>query len=293
MPRYLPFSLIGYGLQDLETNDIYFISDTNLWTHSSLSPSNPDAYTFCSQRYILGGKGALANSLASGAYFTKTYTDLPDHAYIKFTIHLWIMQGWPSTDKLLISFDGVPYAGFNTGLGSVPDTLTMQSYTTDQCGGTWLADVGLFRLYGGFTHTDSSITVTISGNIAQDSYTVAFGFRNVTMQFAAAAPTSLPSRCLLASSTVVPGGSTPYVAYSPYTCACPEGMYYDSTSGCLTCHMSCLSCYAASAKGCWRCQEGYQFDGTSCVSCGSSCTVCNGRGGLYDSQNVCRGNIIG
>lgn len=48
----------------------------------------------------------------------------------------------------------------------------------------------------------------------------------------------------------------------------------DNGSMCITCTSPCKTCNSASATDCITCIDGTFLSGTSCLGCGTGCTLC-------------------
>jgi len=219
--------------------------------------------TVCNSEYLLGGYDILK---AANDYFYKTYTGLPTHSMIYFTMTVYAIDSWDAGDKFTIDFDGHTLAGpvMNSGV-----------FVGKLCGNYNWNDAGSLRVFGKVVHSGTTLTLKMIHSLDSPSYDESFGFRNVNLLFTNSpdttnAASTVESICALAHNSF---------ALNNVNCPCAEGQFqYTSSSTCANCHPACSSCYAAGPNNCYQCAPGASFVNGQCIYCDASCQVCSGPG---------------
>ena len=207
----------------------------------------------------MGGYNVLRGGDQLGKAFSKTYTNLPSHTMIYFTLSFWAIDSWnKNLDYFEIQLDNSVFTGWNTWDSS--------TFVGRICGDAYYSDVPGVRLFGRASHSDISVTFSMLSDFDQESTNESLGFRNLNFLFVNNVTDDSEMMC----------GRAPITIKGAYQCSCIEGQYQNSTGTCLPCHYSCGSCFAYGSNSCFQCATGYGFDGDNCVPCDSSCLTCYG-----------------
>ena len=243
----------------MSTDPTLFAAECSVWTASNLISSTTLSYT-CGSTPMLGGYNVLGTSSSQlNDYFLRTFTNLPDHAFIRFTFTMYALDSWDQVS-----------GGWNDAFSLYADTtllVTKNLYygnfgSTNTCGGTW-ADMLNYRWFGIILHSSATLAfklVSLCDGLSNDE---SFGIRNVNFLFD-------NNDNLVTANNLC--SVAPVSTYT--TCSCAEGSYLAGT--CTTCDVSCLSCFTAGAKGCYQCAAGYFWSGSACLKCATGCAVCFG-----------------
>ena len=99
--------IIGTYLHDLEYNNACFLNEAALWNANELVTAGTLS-SVCSTTYLLGGYNILGNGVTlnqKNDYFTTTYSGLPPHTMIYFSITFWMIDSWdPNADFIQVRF---------------------------------------------------------------------------------------------------------------------------------------------------------------------------------------------
>jgi len=230
------------------------------WTASTVYSS--PLWSLCGGYVITGGYNKLGTaSTANGDYYYKSYSGLPAHNSIYFTITLWVIDSWSYDltsgdydDYFNIQFDGQTLTGF---------TWNVYNFYHDYCGNEY-PDLPHVRIFGRVQHTGSTLTMRVVDMCDQNSGDESLAFREVNLLFSTATTTNT-----MCSRSLVPPRSG--------QCSCSEGQY-DPGSGCVDCDASCASCFGAGSSSCYQCKVGYSWSGSACIQCWAGCAACHGTG---------------
>ena len=267
----LILTYIVYEIIELTKNDNCFVYDSLLWTSPDIT--NSVSYSTCGSTYLVGGYETFntINQLDTG--FIRSYTGLPSHAMIYFTITIWAIDSWNANmDYFKVQFDSTTFTGWNSW-----DYNNFA--TSDICGNSLYQDLSGSRIFGRMTHSLSTLTMKIISELDDDSSNESLGFRDINLLFITSPTVTTETLCGKASIAI--GGSL--------ECSCDEGQYL-SSGVCTACHSSCGSCFGFGADYCYQCASGYGFNGAKCVQCDSSCSRCYGT---TNSQcNECQSGYV-
>ena len=210
------------------------------------------------------------SSTSYNDFFSKSYSGLPSHTMIAYTITYWTIDNWSvNQDRFGIGLDGASITLF---------TFSAPAFFENLCGGSTSNDLRNNRLFGRATHSSSALTVKFTSYLSSSSSVESFGVRDINLLF------------------VTSGASAGYcgLSYMPlstydssYQCPCPEG-YYQSGASCLACHINCASCYGSGTNRCYQCKPGNSLIVNDCVTCYTGCAVCSGTG-----ANQCQSCLTG
>jgi len=248
------------------TNDeVCFQKELVFWT-TDITASDSVMYSDCAGNFVLGGFQLSPTSSQNNKRLQRSYKDLPEHQYIRFSFKFWAIDSW---DKELDS--SLPYDSFNVQFDSLPVFVGFNMYSdnfpSNICGKGY-KDFPDGRVYGWIEHSSSSLLLAFINKMSSNSNGESFGVREIKLLFTNTLPTG--------SSYCAYTGTTPI--YHQLSCACQTGQYSGS-SGCVDCHEDCESCYDFGPDKCFVCAEGKYFDGVKCVGCDGSCSECSGPGG--------------
>ena len=219
----------------------------------------------------MGGYGVIQGSQMNAA-FTQTYTGIPSHSMIYFTITIWAIDTWNGgTDYFQVKFDSTTFMGWKSwDYNSFPPSICGEPSYPDQPGG---------RIFGRTTHSAATLVFSIISDFDSPSTNESAGFRDLKFLFVNTPVNSAQMMC----------GKGPLAIGSPYECSCAEGQYYSGTA-CVICHSSCTSCFGYGSNYCFQCATNYGFDGNNCISCDVSCATCYG---ISNTQcNSCRTGYV-
>ena len=192
---------------------------------------------------------------------------------VYFSCTYWEIDSWDDTDSVDFVLDSKTFSGWK-------QSVFTWSGQTDICGIDY-TDLPGSRIFARAKHSATSIRLNFTMRNNEPSDNEAAGFRDIRMLFATA------TSSLAMSETMCALALTPLFTQQ---CTCPEGKYFDTTSGCHVCNSLCVSCFGPSAAECYQCASGAGFDGTACVQCASSCGVCHGS--QADQCDECVANYI-
>jgi len=245
---YAAFS--GYQVDDL-FRDYDFVT----WTLYGL-PSSSLPYTMCGNAFIMGGYNLFAQNM----YYERIYDGLPNHNFIRYRIRLFMFDDWDPQDTFVLQFDGFNISKPNLG-------SEKSSWPTNRCGDSG-NDAWLYDIYGGLTHTASSLTVRVFSLVSKAPDKASLGFKRPTILFTNKTALDFEDWCAKATD----------YSSTAYQCnTCDYGKYYSTaTSSCLNCDPACEVCFGPTEYGCWKCKNGYSFFEGRCQQCHSSCLICFG-----------------
>ena len=249
------------------TNDeVCFQKEIAFWT-TDVTDSKSVIYYDCAGNWILGGSKLSPSLQQNGKVLQRTYKDLPEHKYIRFTFKFWAIDSWDKEndgskpyDSFDVQFDSLPvFKGFNMDATKFPPGSI--------CGKSNYRDFPDGRIYGWIEHSSTSLLLTFINQLTSNSVGESLGIREIKLLFTESTPSG--------SSYCAYTGTTPI--YHQLPCTCETGKYSGS-SGCTDCHGDCESCYGFGADKCFACASGRYFDGEKCVGCDGSCSECSGPG---------------
>ena len=269
LTKFLIF--LGYEIIEVSKNDICFAYDSAQWTSSDLAGSLD--YTVCGSTYLMGGYNIYSGLNQQSKSLTRSYTDLPSHAMIYYTITIWAIDSWNANiDYFKVQFDSTTFTGWST--------WNSTSFSASSiCGDSSYGELANGRIYGRVLHSLTTLTMKMTSNFDQESTNESLGFRDINLLFATSPVSSTESFCGKASIAI--GGSL--------ECSCVEGQY-SNLGTCTNCHISCGSCFGYGSNYCFQCASGYGFDGTICVPCDSSCSRCYGTSNTQ--CNECKSGYV-
>jgi len=246
----------NHEIRDLESTSSSFNTEASFW---SIQGNFSAAMTSqCSGTWIMGGYHITGN----GGEFTRTYTGLPSHNTIYFSVYMWQIDTQESADLFRIYFDGVLVSDWNS------NGYSFTAYPAPNvCGGS-LADYTNILIGGKAPHSASTLTFKLASmyNSASNSFQV--GFRNLNLLFQNSPTTTTTSACAFASQTDLTVSS----------CLCGSNQYDPvGSSSCAACNSICKTCTGSNANtACTSCPSGSSYDGLTCMTCHSSCDQCKG-----------------
>ena len=234
-----------------------FQIEANNW-FSSAPDTNSKKFDDCGGSIILGGEFWSLQTPPNGKYFQRNYSDIPAHNAVIFTFTLYVIDTWNPNEYIQIQFDSLPI--FN-GWTVIYPNLPVQI-----CGGTPSQKDGIIEVYGYIPHIAPSLTLKFTSNFDQLSSNEAFGIRDLKLYFT---QTNF-------SDKYICGIADGFILYDQETCKCPSNKYEDSSGNCVNCDDACLSCFETGPDSCYKCKDGYYFDGTACTNCHNPCGDCGG-----------------
>lgn len=238
-----------YLYQDLfSTSSSGFSTEVASWGKSG---STSPFYSLCNSVPILGGYGI-------GGTFTRSYSSLPSHAAVMFSMSIYILDDWIYGDSLTINVEG-----FSFTLNQIGRSGSTSPYSANICGNPSYKDMGILKVRGQIFHSTNSLTITFTQSLTQGNTLESWGVRDVSFRFLTSSSGVFNAACF-----ITPSGTS---ASNP--CSCNNFNQF-SGSGCNTCSSVCQGCIATSTT-CLYCSVKYYFSGTSCVSCPSNCDYCS------------------
>jgi len=226
-----------------------FVSDVATWTPTaSVSPF----MSSCDGNNLLGGYNI-------GGTFKKTYTGLPAHNLVSFSIPFYVLDDWKNGDKFTFKLGSYTY-NFNGGMPK------KKFWDNSICGASH-PDLGEIKVRGWVLHTGGSITIEFIDKMPSKPKDASFGVRNIKLLFRN--QTGGESNSFCGSSDEIFGTST----IPGFSCKCPPNAYSVGSS-CSPCHSACDTCYGPSASQCYACADNAFYDGTKCNLCSSNCKFC-------------------
>ena len=244
----------------MSTDPTVFAAECSVWTASNLISSTTKSYT-CGSTPMLGGYYVLGTSSTQlNDYFLRTFTNLPDHAFIRFSFTMYALDSWDQPSSGWVDYVSV-YA--DTTLITQRSLNVGNFGSTNLCGNTW-ADMANYRWFGIVLHSTATFAFKLMSLCDELSDNESFGIRNVNFLF------DNNDNLVTANSFCT---IAPVSAYT--TCSCVEGQYSNSGT-CTACDPSCSSCFTATSKGCYQCAATYFWSGSACVKCFGGCAVCFG-----------------
>lgn len=238
------------------SNDLnIFSTETETWALTGvINPLQPKT-TFCGPITMIGGYGIVT----VGSYISRTYTSLPSHNLISFTVTLLIMDTWQAANEVEITIDS------QSAFKGKP-TVMIASGTIQRCHQSPPDFIN--SVVGKLFHSGPTLTIIFTYTL-QTNYGGNFGVKELKMKFANATASDVKQSCVLSSGTP-----------TDTLCQCPSAYYYDATTipTCQRCHSTCQECFGPSARDCAACPTGasYVAESDSCVLCASLCLLCSG-----------------
>ena len=207
------------------------------------------------------GYSITSGSSQANTAYSNTYSNLPKHTMIYFTLSLWAIDAWQSSyDYFQVKFDTRTFNGWGN--------WDYSNFPSAQCGYYYYNDLTNGRIFGRVSHSALSLTFNVISQLRGSTSTRALGFRNLNFLFVRS-PTSAGSTETMCGKASISTGSL--------DCYCNEGAYYSSALGyCVSCTTGCLSCFGSGLNQCYQCASGYGWDRDSCVPCTSNCISCIG-----------------
>jgi hypothetical protein len=224
----------------------------------------------CNGTQIVGG----ALVFGTGVQTSKTYTSLPAHDIIFFSIDIWRMDSWDPGDYVAVILDTTEYRFESPAYGIA---------TTNMCGQTYHMDNGIFTAIIHQNHTNSSLVVKVRSGLDQGASDESYGFRNVKIIF-----TNVRVNTTYGVWTV-----SNKILPLTYTVPCIITHYYYNSSylDCDICHDSCLNCTGMTMNECTSCNPGFYLSQGICLPCNSTCYTCTGPS-IYNCTNCTLGKFL-
>ena len=254
---------------ELNNTDSCFISDSASWYASSKMTST--VYSTCTTAYLIGGYGVLGSSVspyASGSYFYKSYTGLPDHNYIRYSFTLYALDSWDKIDTDGMNHNDAFYVLFD-GLPSTEQAYYCSDWSPSYgnvCGGAYV-DMPAAHVFGTMPHMGSTLTIKFVSDLNEPSSNESFGFRDLILLFDRNPPPSPETQTIC----TVPPVTTITFTSATSPCTCAIGKYYTG-SACASCNAACSSCFGSTVHDCYACASGYSWNGYACVTCSNTFT---------------------
>ena len=207
----------------------------------------------------MGGPNWHTGSSQKNFAFKRSYEDLPDHKYIRFTLSFWAIDSWGPEDSFQVQFDSLTvFENLGIAFGNSKENICARTTYKDFAGG---------RIFGWTEHSSLSLLLTIISKMDSSTYDESFGIRDIKLLFTDIAPAT-PSICAYAGDIPKP---------NQLPCPCSLGQYKRSSSECAICHADCAACYGPGSENCFECAPGRYFDGVKCMKCFDSlCSACSG-----------------
>ncbi len=206
----------------------------------------------CNGVMILGGFNWIQSGPQMGDFFRREYLYLPEHNSIIFSMIVYTLDTWNSIDYFQIHFD------------SIGDFVEVRSYSSfhseEICGSETHLD-GKMLLHGSIQHTSQSLTLKILANLDEPSYHESLAIRELHLQF-----TQKQLLFTYCGATSTELSNYPYLSLK---CECTINQFRNSEGNCETCNESCETCFESGPDNCFRCKDGYHFDGEECTNCRS------------------------
>ncbi len=250
--------LLEYEIHDLMANEeSCFQKEVASWTTDVTAPDSL-MYSDCAGNFVIGGFRWSPQTSQANKRLQRSYKDLPEHKYIRFSFKFWAMDSWDSQydssqpyDHFRVQFDSLPvFNGFNMRQN--------QFGGSSLCGHTGYRDFPDGRVYGWIEHSSPSVLLSFISRMSSRAADESFGMREVKLLFTNSTPTG---RSYCAYTRTIP-------IYFQTPCTCETGQYSmtSSSSGCTGCHEDCESCFGFGADKCFACASGRYFDGEKCVN---------------------------
>ena len=243
---------------DLFTNVDYFDSYLPQWTVMSATSTSITPTTISCGMPSLGGPGITV----PGGYIERTYTSLPSHSTLLYSIIFFAIGSWNPTDSIFLHFDDLqPLAWTHTQLATTP--LTTQG---NLCGLS-TQDIQ-FNLVGQVSHSSSSLRLRVKSSLTQNSNLASFAIADVRLALSTSIIPIVQGSCI---------NSFGQAFTDQNLCPLKNSGHQDGFQG-SSCHSSCKFCYGTNANQCYACIENKgTYDGTSCRQpCSSSiCKFCS------------------
>ena len=205
-----------------------------------------------------------------GDSMQRTWETLPSHNSITFYLQIKLIDQWDAGDYIDIYFDSTnfPFGNPVNGVNWWGDYF---------CGNSAIKDSELI-VYGGLPHTSNQLTLKLVHRRVQAAGTGTLGVRDVQIlinQGGFGGP--FYAIYSIYYVTAIAGGLYPGCPWKTY--------YHDFWWGCQPCAYGCAFCYGPYASQCYRCIDGYNYDGYNCVPCdaGSNCAIC-----ITSAPNTCK-----
>lgn len=255
-PKSHIVEIIGRYIWDLWDQTVDVNGNAQDWTYSDILSSATSLTTSsCNGGTVFGGPDIFPGQTT----LQRTYSDLPSHNFVYYSLGILAIDSWQSSDKFSIIIDGTTVSTWTPA--SYMSTHGSQSV----CGGS--SDDLVMTIVGKRSHSKSSLTLKLSFDIeSQEKSGASFAIYNAVFSFPTAniTDTATTNICFsdgcLIQKTLVPTGS-----------------YIDSSSSeQASCDSSCSECFNKGSDQCYKCAEGtYSFDGSNCINCPQNCFQCS------------------
>ena len=254
-------------MYDLEYQGTDFQAEAASWSCSLSLVNSAVKTTQCGSNTLLGGYNIMAGNSGGTGSWSKTYSGLPTHNTIYFTMKLYMIDYWGiGSDHFHLYFDSSDTVMWNVNSNYL--TTYAAGY---KCGHASYTDLDPMMIYFTVPHTSSSLAFTVAGSFTYASEYQSIGIRDITMTFATEGTVPSFSYC----------GVTSGYPLADHVCSCDTGTTMSpANSGiCTGCDSSCLTCNGVGSSMCTSCATGKYLSSGSCFSCDSSCLTCNPAGG--------------
>ena len=234
----------SFIITDLQSTNI---ADFNLEAaHWSSSPLiSPGSMTSICEYPIIGGYQVASGT--GGAYFTRTYTDLPSHNAAQVAITIYPIDSWDidSLDTFEIAIDGTTFADWRVWTFSNP------LVTKNICGNPNFYDIPPMHIQIVVPHQGTSMTIRVQDHLDCGTFDESLGFRNITILLLN--ETSTPTATICGKGAIS-------LADSRY-CSCGSSQYMspEKSGMCYNCDLSCATCTGASSGQCSSCPSNTFF----------------------------------
>ena len=152
-------------MQDLNAQNTSFINSAKLWKVTNFNRDTIQTFK-CENIFLLGGFSSLqpSQSTAQRVYFERTYSMLPSHTSIHFSVSVWILDNWDEESTfLLIKQDAKQTEWRFSNFNKITPNEVLNFVLKDQ-----------------IHHNASSMTISFSSTLAQNKF---FGIRDLNLTF--------------------------------------------------------------------------------------------------------------
>ena len=222
----------SFIITDLQSTNIAdFRLEAAHWSSSPLI--SPGSMTSICEYPIIGGY--LVASGTGGAYFTRTYTDLPSHNAAQVAITIYPIDSWDGgqVDTFEIDIDGTPFAVWRVWTYSNP------LVTQNICGNPTYYDAPPIHIKIIVPHQGTSMIIRVQDHLSSDTGDESLGFRNITILLLN--ETSSPAATICGTEEISMVDSR----YCP--CGSSQYMSPEKSGMCYSCDPSCATCTGASS----------------------------------------------
>ena len=206
---------------------------------------------------------------------TRTYSSLAAHKTIYYTLYLFAIDNWGPQDKFILQFDNMTPLTWQN--------IPSNSYIQGKICGSFHINDHVMAIVGKISHSNTSLTLTVSSSLNQDPNAASYGITELTLLLGTEERNSIPGTCI-----------NTYGQYESDATACPcRELQYQNPSNpsqCLPCDSSCSYCHGPLATDCLACNWPATYNGTHCIqSCPSNCYICDDQGARC---TFCQPNFI-